>query len=294
VNTIFNPRYAALPQAVNGTYPKNILAVTCTNVQYRPPHTKSSRRISRTTFTRSHGRGAACESRCNAIHPSIPSREAGRDRRAVSQLFEGSAPWFVTFFYVSKIFRYSCLTQHCAESNSYPRSATLTSPQPETADRSLAPSALPWFKGGTMNRPIGITVIAILMFLVAVLLVLASTACFFVGVMNVTAADSHDPVTAAIIGMTLAAGFSLLLLAAVNVTLGIGVLQLRETARRLCMASISIGVALSLAALFVLVLHPPAEMIAAQLLLLAAYVGTLAYLVSRRVRQAFTPALITP
>ena len=109
-----------------------------------------------------------------------------------------------------------------------------------------------------MNRPIGITVIAILMFLVAVLLVLASTACFFVGVMNVTAADSHDPVTAAIIGMTLAAGFSLLLLAAVNVTLGIGVLQLRETARRLCMASISIGVALSLAALFVLVLHPPA------------------------------------
>jgi hypothetical protein len=144
-----------------------------------------------------------------------------------------------------------------------------------------------------VNRPIGITVIAVVMFLVAAVLVLGSAACFFVGVMNITGADSHDPVTSAIIGMTLAAGFSLLLLAAINVTLGIGVLQLRETARRLCMASISLGVALTLAALFLLVLHPPAEMIAAQLLLLAAYVGTLAYLVSRRVRQAFTPILAT-
>jgi hypothetical protein len=142
-----------------------------------------------------------------------------------------------------------------------------------------------------VNRPIGITVIAVLMFLVAALLVLGSAACFFVGIMNVTGADSRDPVTMAIAGMTLAGGFSLLLLAAINITLGIGVLQLRETARRLCMASISLGVALTLAALFLLVLHPPAEMIAAQLLLLAAYVGTLAYLVSPRVRQAFTPAL---
>jgi hypothetical protein len=145
-----------------------------------------------------------------------------------------------------------------------------------------------------MKRPIGVTVIAILMFLVAALLILGSAACFFVGVINLTAADSHDPVTAAIIGMTLAAGFSLLLLAAINITLGIGVLQLRETARRLCMASISLGVALSLAALFLLILHPPAEMIAAQLLLLAAYLAALAYLVSPRVRLAFTPALITP
>ena len=145
-----------------------------------------------------------------------------------------------------------------------------------------------------MPRPIGVTFIAILMFLGAALLVLGSAACFFVGVMNFTGGESHEPITGAIVGMALAGGMSLLLLAAIYTTLGIGVLQLRETARRLCMASISIGVALSLAALFVLVLHPPAEMIAAQLLLLAGYVGTLAYLVSRRVRQAFTPALATP
>lgn len=93
--------------------------------------------------------------------------------------------------------------------------------------------------------------------------------------------------------MALAAGFSLLLLAGIYTTLGIGVLQLRETARQLCMASISLGVALTLAAFFIFVLHLPAPMIAAQLLVIAAYIGTLAYLVSPGVRRAFTPALVT-
>jgi hypothetical protein len=145
-----------------------------------------------------------------------------------------------------------------------------------------------------MRRPIGVTFIAILMFLCAALLALGSAGCFFLGVMNFTGADSHEPVTVAIVGMALAGGFSLLLLAGIYTTLGIGVLQLRETARRLCMASFSLGVALTLAALFVFVLHPPAPIIAAQLLVIAAYVGTLAYLVSPRVRHAFTPALVTP
>jgi hypothetical protein len=145
-----------------------------------------------------------------------------------------------------------------------------------------------------MRRPIGVTLIAILMFLCAALLVLGSAVCFFLGVMNFTGTDAHEPVTVAIVGMALAAGFSLLLLAAVYTTLGIGVLELRETARQLCMASLSLGVALTLAALFVFVLHPPAPIIAAQLLVIAAYIGTLAYLVSPRVRRAFTPALVTP
>ena len=145
-----------------------------------------------------------------------------------------------------------------------------------------------------MQRPIGVTFIAILMFLCAALLALGSAACFFLGVMNLTGADSHEPVTVAIVGMALAGGFSLLLLAGIYTTLGIGVLQLRETARRLCMASFSLGVALTLAALFLFVLHPPAPIIAAQLLVIAAYIGTLAYLVSPHVRHAFTQALVTP
>ena len=149
-------------------------------------------------------------------------------------------------------------------------------------------------KGDWMRRPIGVTLIAILMFLGAAFLVLGSAACFVVGVMNFTGPGAHDPVTAAIVGMALAAGFSLLLLAGIYTTLGIGVLQLRETARQLCMASISLGVALTRAALFIFVLHPRAPMIAAQLLVIAAYIGTLAYLVSPGVRRAFTPALVTP
>jgi hypothetical protein len=145
-----------------------------------------------------------------------------------------------------------------------------------------------------MRRPIGVTVLAILMFLGAALLVLCSTVCFVVGVMNGTGADAREPVTVAIIGMALAAGFALLLLAAIYTTLGIGVLQLRETARRLCMASLSLGVALTLVVLFLFLLHPPAAMIAAQLVFMAAYIGALAYLVSPRVRRAFIPAVVIP
>jgi hypothetical protein len=48
---------------------------------------------------------------------------------------------------------------------------------------------------------------------------------------------------------------------------------------------------LTLTGVFGFAMHPPAPMIAAQLLVIAAYVGTLAYLVSPRVRLAFTPAL---
>jgi hypothetical protein len=145
-----------------------------------------------------------------------------------------------------------------------------------------------------MPRPIGITFIAILMFLGAALLVLGSALCLFVGAMNFTGVDSYEPITGAIVGMALAGGISLLLLAAIYTTLGIGVLQLRETARQLCMASFSLGVALTLATLFLFVLHPPAPIIAAQLLVIAAYIGALAYLVSAPVRHAFTPALATP
>jgi hypothetical protein len=145
-----------------------------------------------------------------------------------------------------------------------------------------------------MQRPIGVTFLAILMFFGAALLALGSAACFFLGVMNFTGADSHEPITAAIVGMALAGGVSLLLLAGIYTTLGIGVLQLRETARQLCMASFSLGVALTLTALFVFTLHPPAPIVAAQLLVIAAYIGTLAYLVSARVRHAFAPVLVTP
>ena len=145
-----------------------------------------------------------------------------------------------------------------------------------------------------MKRPVGVTLVAVLMFLGAAFLTLSSLVCFFVGLMNITGADFHEPVTVAIIGMALAAGFSLLLLAGVCATLAIGVLQLRETARQLCMASISLGVALTLTAVFGFALHPPAPLIAAQLLVIAAYVGTLAYLVSPRVRLAFAPAVVAP
>jgi len=52
--------------------------------------------------------------------------------------------------------------------------------QPETAALSSAPSVLLMVKRRIMQRPIGVTVIAILMFLGAAFL-LGSAVCFFVG-----------------------------------------------------------------------------------------------------------------
>jgi hypothetical protein len=130
------------------------------------------------------------------------------------------------------------------------------------------------------------------MLLGAAFLVLGSAVCFFVGVINLTGADAYDPVTVAIVGMALAGGLSLLLLAGIYATLPIGVLQLRETARQLSMASMSLAAALTLTAVFVFVLHPPAAIIVAQLLVIAAYIAILAYLASPGVRRAFAPVLV--
>ena len=77
-----------------------------------------------------------------------------------------------------------------------------------------------------MPRPIGVTFIAILMFFGAALLALGSAICFFLGIMNFTGADSYEPITGAIVGMALAGGISLLLLAAIYTTLGVGVLPI--------------------------------------------------------------------
>src|SRR5271168_687190 len=68
--------------------------------------------------------------------------------------------------------------------------------QKQPASRSRHPRCS-WSKGGSMKRPVGVTVIAILMFFGAAFLALGSLACFFVGIMNMSGGDFHEPVTVA-------------------------------------------------------------------------------------------------
>jgi hypothetical protein len=67
----------------------------------------------------------------------------------------------------------------------------------------------------TMTRPAGVTLIAITTFAGAAILALGSFAFFFVAVMAISGGDGGDPVPAAIAGMGVAGGFSLLVLAGV-------------------------------------------------------------------------------
>src|SRR6202030_411951 len=85
----------------------------------------------------------------------------------------------------------------------------------------------------TMKRPAGVTIIAIATFSGAAILALGSFAFFFVAVMAISGGDGGDPVSAAIAGMGVAGGVSLLVLAGGGGRLALGGLPMCEWARTL-------------------------------------------------------------
>jgi hypothetical protein len=150
-------------------------------------------------------------------------------------------------------------------------------------------------RGNSLNRPIGVTIIAILTFFGAAGLALGSFAFFFVAVMAMTGGDSGDPASVAIAGMGVAGGFSLLVLAGVAVCLAIGVLELCEWARVVSIASMAAGMGCTILSLFALsryVVIPPVPSVVCHLLVMATAVWMVAYLLLARVKHAFSP--LTP
>jgi hypothetical protein len=141
-----------------------------------------------------------------------------------------------------------------------------------------------------MKRPIGVTIIAVLMFFGATILALGSVAFFFVAVMGMTGRDAGDPVSVAIAGMGMAGGFSLLVLAGVAVCLTIGVLELREWARIVSIASIALGIGCTILSLFAFrgyALIPAVPSVVCHLLVTTTAVWMLVYLLLPRVKLAF-------
>ena len=145
-----------------------------------------------------------------------------------------------------------------------------------------------------MKRPSGVTIIAVLTFLGAAILAAGSFASFFVGVMGMTGGDAGEPTSAAIAGMGMAGGFSLLILAGVGVCLAIGVLQLREWARAASIASMAVGIACTILSLFAIKGYrvlPPFPSVVFHLLAASTAAWMLAYLLIPRVKQAFSAAV---
>jgi hypothetical protein len=73
-----------------------------------------------------------------------------------------------------------------------------------------------------MKRPTGVTILAVLTFCSATILALGSFDFFFIAVMGLTSGDAGQPVSLAIVGMGVAGGFSLLVLASLAACLAIG------------------------------------------------------------------------
>ena len=141
-----------------------------------------------------------------------------------------------------------------------------------------------------MKRPTGVTIIAVLTFIGATILALGSIAFLLVAVMAMTGGDAGEPVSVAIAGMGFAGGFSLLVLAGVAVLLTVGVLELREWARIVSIASIAGGVGCTILSFFAFkgyVVIPAVPSIVCHLLVTATAVWMLVYLSLARVRHAF-------
>jgi hypothetical protein len=148
-----------------------------------------------------------------------------------------------------------------------------------------------------MRRPIGVTIIAVLAFFGAAILALGAAGFFFVAYLGMTGGDSGDPASVAIAGMGVAGGFSLLVLAGVAGCLAIGVLELREWARIVSVASIAAGIGFTILSLFAVkryVVLPAVPSIYCHLLVVTTAVWMLAYLLLPRVKQVFAAVTVRP
>ena len=142
----------------------------------------------------------------------------------------------------------------------------------------------------SVKRPTGVTIIAVLTFCGAAVLALSSFGFFLIAVMGTTSKDGGQPVSAAIDGMGVAGGFSLLVLASVAACLAIGVLKLREWAWIVSMACIAAGIGCTIFSIFAFWsyrLIPVVAIIVFHLLVMGTGIWMLAYLARPNVKQAF-------
>lgn len=141
-----------------------------------------------------------------------------------------------------------------------------------------------------MKRPTGVTIIAVLTSFGAAILALSSFAFFFVAIMVMTDGDAGEPISVAIVGMGIAGGTSLLIFAGVAACLALSVLELREWARIVSMASIAVGIGVTILSLFVfkgymVILLVPS--IVCHLLVMTTAVWMLVYFLRPRIKRAF-------
>jgi hypothetical protein len=136
-----------------------------------------------------------------------------------------------------------------------------------------------------------VTIIAILTFLGAMILAGGGVAFFVVAVMGMTGGDAREAVSAAIVGMGVAGGLLLLVLAGAVACLAMGVLELHEWARIVSIASIAACIGCTILSFFAFrgyVVIPVVPSIVCHLIVLTTAAWMLLYLLRPHVKQAFS------
>ena len=143
-----------------------------------------------------------------------------------------------------------------------------------------------------MQRPVGVTILAVLCFIGAALLVICGLVLLLGGAWLATLRSAHagaglPPAAVLLAGMGAVAGIIVLALAALNVVVGIGLLGLKSWARILLIVLIAIGLVLSVLGLFSVLMAFHIGMVIRQLIVIAIDVWILYYLFRPHVKQAF-------
>ncbi len=139
-----------------------------------------------------------------------------------------------------------------------------------------------------MERPTGVTVLAILCFIGAGFAVLGALAMFFAGAMGMAALGGRRPGTGMMLaGMGAAGGVVVLVLAAFYLIVGIGLWKLLGWGRILALVLVALGLVFAAVGLFSAFVHFRVLVVLWQLIVVAIDCWILWYLTRPHVKQAF-------
>ncbi|HYL61513.1 MAG TPA: hypothetical protein VE077_02750 [Candidatus Methylomirabilis sp.] len=143
-----------------------------------------------------------------------------------------------------------------------------------------------------MERPTGVTIIAVLYFLGAACLVLVGLLSFVGGSLLSGMARSGGPGSAIFAMGGAVIGVVCLLFAVLEFAIGFGLIKLQNWARVTAIVLTAIGILFGLLGLLNVAMHLAIFSLLFQLIILAIYVWILVYLLKPHVKQAFGAASI--
>jgi hypothetical protein len=140
-----------------------------------------------------------------------------------------------------------------------------------------------------MARPMGVTFVAVLAFLVAVILILSSSV-FLMGGSALEQVGKESPMGQMLVNLGPKAGVMLLVLAAIAAAIGVGLLKLQPWARVLAIIWLGLGSLLSAWGGYAALQTGHTVLMARELVVVAIYLWTLLYFFRPHVKQAFSAA----